>query len=557
MASNSNYMVNVPKLRGRENYEWCFAAENFLVLEGTLGCIKSELGQAPVGAVDDAKTRAKLILTIDPSIYVHIKEVKSTKELWNKLKSLYDDSGFTRRIGLLRNLISIRLEDCDSMNSYVTQLVETGQKLAGTGFNISDEWIGSLLLAGLPDKFSPMIMAIEHSGINITTDSIKSKLLDMESVVREMNSAAFGTFHSKNQWSQHKKKVKPIDKDRSGGKDGDQLSKSKVKCFRCKQIGHYRNQCPNSINLKETDRKQMNAFSAVFLSGFYSKSDWYVDSGASVHLTTNEHWIINPSYEQSMKEIVVANENKVPVKCSGNVQITTYTDECNFDITVLEVMCVPSLTTNLLSVSQLIKNGNKVNFRAGGCDIYNSNGVLVAIAILVNGVYKLKMPEHLSAAAVVSSEMWHRRLGHVNSSYLNKMQDAVEGFNMEQKAVMSKNSCVTCCEGKQSRLPFPSSGNRSTQLLETIHTDVCGPMEHISLGGSRYFIIFVDDYSRMTHIYFMKSKSETFQCFRDYVANVENEHSKKIKILRSDNGREFCSNEFQNYCTPKDKHIYS
>ncbi|CAH2088470.1 unnamed protein product [Euphydryas editha] len=137
MASNSNYMVNVPKLRGRENYnELCFAAENFLVLEGTLGFIKPELGQAPVGAVDDAKTRAKLILTINPSIYVHIKEVKSTKELWNKLKSLYDDFGFTRRIGLLRNLISIRLEDCDSMNSYVTQLVETEHKLAGSGFNI-------------------------------------------------------------------------------------------------------------------------------------------------------------------------------------------------------------------------------------------------------------------------------------------------------------------------------------------------------------------------------------------------------------------------------------
>lgn len=155
-----------------------------------------------------------------------------------------------------------------------------------------------------------------------------------------------------NGWSQHKKKVKPIDhrynkpthlkaidKDRSasGGKDGDQLSKSNVKCFRCKQIGHYRNQCPNASNSKEMDRKQTNAFSAVFLSGFYSKSDWYVDSGASVHMTTNEHWIINPSYEQCMKEIVVANENKVPVKCSGNVQIITCTDKCNYDVTLLEV----------------------------------------------------------------------------------------------------------------------------------------------------------------------------------------------------------------------------
>ena len=131
MASNSNYVVSVPKLKGRENYsEWCFAAENFLVLEGTLGCIKAEPGQPVIGAAEDAKTRAKLILTIDPPIYVHIKEVKTTKELWDKLKSLFDDSGFTRRISLLRNLISIRLENCISMTAYVTQIVETGQKLA-------------------------------------------------------------------------------------------------------------------------------------------------------------------------------------------------------------------------------------------------------------------------------------------------------------------------------------------------------------------------------------------------------------------------------------------
>lgn len=105
-----------------------------------------------------------------------------------------------------------------------------------------------------------------------------------------------------------------------------------------------------------------------------------------------------------MKEIVVANENKVPVKCSGNVQIITCTDKCNYDVTLLEVKCVPSLTTNLLSVSQLIKNGNKVNFRVGGCDIYNNEGVLVAVATLINGVYRLNMPVHLSAAAMVSSE---------------------------------------------------------------------------------------------------------------------------------------------------------
>lgn len=85
----SNYIVNVPKLRGRENYsKWCFAAENFLILEGMKHCVVP-LSNKIKDTADDEKTKAKLIMTIDPSLYVHIKAVQSSKQLWEKLKQLY------------------------------------------------------------------------------------------------------------------------------------------------------------------------------------------------------------------------------------------------------------------------------------------------------------------------------------------------------------------------------------------------------------------------------------------------------------------------------------
>ncbi|KAF2891902.1 hypothetical protein ILUMI_14271, partial [Ignelater luminosus] len=124
------------------------------------------------------------------------------------LKSLFDDSGFARRISLLRNLISISLENCSCMTSYVTQIIETGQKLNGTGFAINDVWIGSLLLAGLPEKYAPMIMAIEHSGIQVTTDAIKSKFLDMESTHKHSGSEVESAFATSKKW-QHQKKSMP------------------------------------------------------------------------------------------------------------------------------------------------------------------------------------------------------------------------------------------------------------------------------------------------------------------------------------------------------------
>ncbi|GBP45102.1 Retrovirus-related Pol polyprotein from transposon TNT 1-94 [Eumeta japonica] len=392
-------------------------------------------------------------------------------------------------------------------------------------------------------------MAIEHCGIPLTADAIKTKLLDME---ESGNGGDNSAVNSSGAFASYKKNRNVGN---TSTKDNAQMSMSKPKvitCYKCKQTGHYRNQCTfsnkNSSNTNKNERTRSNAFSAVFLNGEFCKSDWYIDSGASVHLTANEEWLSNVSRDLRIKEIVVANKDKVPVLCTGDVQITTKTHACEYDITVEGVLCVPKLTTNLLSVSQLISRGNKVLFNNNGCQIFNKAGILVATACLLNGVYKLNMSEHcLTAAMTVSSEVWHRRLGHVNSQYLNKMQDAVEGLTIDSKIDISKSSCVACCEGKQSRLPFPKEGSRSTELLHIVHTDLCGPMENRSIGGSRYFMLFIDDFSRMTYIYFLKSKDEALKCFQQYKAEVENQLNCKIKILRSDNGTEFCNSKFDDF----------
>jgi hypothetical protein len=88
----------------------------------------------------------------------------------------------------------------------------------------------------------------------------------------------------------------------------------------------------------------------------------------------------------------------------------------------------------------------------------------------------------------------------------------------------------------------------TTKPLEIIHADVCGPMRTIGLNGERYFLLFVDDFTRMIGLFLLKKKSETFSCFQVFKELTENEIDMKIKCLRSDNGGEFVSNEFNNYC---------
>ena len=97
--------------------------------------------------------------------------------------------------------------------------------------------------------------------------------------------------------------------------------------------------------------------------------------------------------------------------------------------------------------------------------------------------------------------------------------------------------------------PFPSSESKAKGILDTIHSDVCGPMATTSLSGYSYYVTFIDDFSRKTWIYFMKGKNEVFGKFKEFKALIENLSEKKIKIFRSDNGGEFIGGEFKSFCT--------
>ena len=84
--------------------------------------------------------------------------------------------------------------------------------------------------------------------------------------------------------------------------------------------------------------------------------------------------------------------------------------------------------------------------------------------------------------------------------------------------------------------------------LELIHSDVCGPIPSISLSGYEYYVSFVNDYSRNTWIYFLKTKDEVFRKFKEFKALIENHSERRIKTLRTDNGGEHTSNNFESFC---------
>jgi len=114
--------------------------------------------------------------------------------------------------------------------------------------------------------------------------------------------------------------------------------------------------------------------------------------------------------------------------------------------------------------------------------------------------------------------------------------------------VSGKNNpnCEACIIGKMHRLPFPKSESKCKQAGELVHADFCGLMQEASIGGSRYFLLIKDDYTRWREVYFLKHKSETTSCLENFFRKVEKYLAHGIKTLRTDNGLEFVNQEIKN-----------
>ena len=123
-----------------------------------------------------------------------------------------------------------------------------------------------------------------------------------------------------------------------------------------------------------------------------------------------------------------------------------------------------------------------------------------------------------------SADLWHQRLGHLGEQQLKEMmsKEMVRGMKIPKSAQLI--FCEGCVGGKMKRKPFHVVGEiRSTRRLERVHSDVCGPMPVESLGRKRYFVTFIDDFSRCCAVYFIRQKSEVFDKFKEFEAIVTND----------------------------------
>ena len=157
-------------------------------------------------------------------------------------------------------------------------------------------------------------------------------------------------------------------------------------------------------------------------------------------------------------------------------------------------------------------------------------------------------PRCLKSCVEDTSWLWHLRFGHLNFGSLKTLvnEDMVHGL---PKINHPNQLCEGCLFGKQARKSFPTEAtSRASKPLQLVHADVCGPIKPSSHGKANYFLLFIDDYSRKTWVYFLKAKNEVFGAFQKFKTLVEKESGYYIKALRTDRGGEFTSREFETFC---------
>jgi transposase InsO family protein len=139
-------------------------------------------------------------------------------------------------------------------------------------------------------------------------------------------------------------------------------------------------------------------------------------------------------------------------------------------------------------------------------------------------------------------------MGHINFDNLVKVTKKEAVREIPHITNPTNTLCKHFQQGKKTNTSFKSKEYSTTKPLEIVHTNLVGPTRTKGLKDERYFMLLVDDYTRMTAVCFLRKKSEAFNNFKIYKEMVVNEMDSKIKILRSDNGGKFTSKEFMDFC---------
>lgn len=540
---------NICKFDGSNYRQWRFQIKCALKAKGVFTYTDGKVprpGEEKVKELQewykkDAVAMFTLTSSMELSQITLVENCETSNEMLTKLDTVFDQKSELNKMLVHERFYQYKMTTNDSVAQHVSKVENLAKQIKESGDTISDAAIITKILNTLPLKFRTVRQAwLSVDEAKQTVTNLTARLLDEEASlnVYEEETALAMTLNSKTHVAK-KKNSKDL---------------SRISCFNCKKKGHYANKCPEEKKKKTTGDKTFNdsendtAFN-VNSENFCYDDSWIMDSGASAHVSYRRDFFFELD-ETKSGTVSLGNNQILTVNGKGTIKIQKFVDDCWTEGTINNVLYVPDLRKNLFSEGVITSTRNMTIVKEGKMAKVFLNGKAVASAIREqNNLYKMQFRTMICSLNTIktnSLQQWHERLGHLNIKSIKEMcsKGLVNGVECKD---FDTFFCATCAFGKQYKAPFKKKEHVKAGLGERIYSDLCGPMSEPSVQGSKYFILFKDDFSGFRVGYFIKNKSDAFECFKLFASKIKNKFGTQIKYLHVDNGGEYCNLDFKQF----------
>ena len=348
---------------------------------------------------------------------------------------------------------------------------------------------------------------------------------------------------------------------------GKKRDHSTLKCHYCGKMGHIRPNCQKKKKDEAEEKKKtqgnasgsgsgakpaVNSHVLVPTSASITEVDdivgvalytasrvrWMMDSGASHHMTP--HRSDFATYTPCMGKVKLGDLSLIDHVGIGSVIIKTSSGPA---ITLGTVLHVPVVDNRFISTPALTEKGAEIVYSKNSCKIV-VNQRPVAVGYKEAGLFWIDNSASslntVGKSASTSLDIWHQRMGHISHNTLKSHgPSALAGMDLDSSTTVIP-VCRGCELGKSTRQPFSASKTiRTTRIFEIVHSDLAGPMQTQSIQGSLYTATFIDDHSKHSVIYFIKSKDQFVKALNMFLAWGETQTSHKLRALHSDRGGEY------------------
>ncbi|RVW48502.1 Retrovirus-related Pol polyprotein from transposon TNT 1-94 [Vitis vinifera] len=523
-------MITSEKLVGSENYlSWSASVELWFMGQGYEDHLITQ--EADIPEVDrvqwrkiDAQLCSVLWQSVDPRILFHLQAYKTCFKFWTQAKGLYTND-IQRLYKVASAIVHLSQQDLD-LSTYIGQIASLKEQFltvmpltpdVGAQQTQLDKFFMVLTLIGLRPDLEPIRDQILGSSSVPSLDDVFARLLRISSTQTLPSDSASDSSVLVSQTTSR------------GGRSGTRGRGQRPHCTYCNKLGHTRDRCyqlhgrpprtahmaqssdsplpqPPSSSASQTSQASIASVAqpgnaSACLTHTSSLGPWILDSGASDDLSGNKDLFSSITTTSDLPTVTLANGSQTVAKGIG--------------------LALPLPSLPLTSD--------------------RSTGKTIGIGRESQGLYHLTSDS--SPAVCISTDaplLIHNRLGH---SSLSKFQKMVPRFS-----TLSSLPCESCQLGKHTRVSFPKRlNNRAKSPFELVHTDVWGPCRTASTLGFQYFVTFIDDYSRCTWLFLMKNRAELFSIFQKFYTEIQTQFNISIRVLRSDNAREYFSAQFTSF----------